>query len=431
MSTTSTLDTLHSRIAEQLAPPGRPFKETTTAAGSSSSLVIAALAYTSWSANAFDGRWVYSPSVTAPKQAQVTTGGFAGSSGTFTIAPAMGSSPGSAATVYFTYGWRMSQIDEAINKILRTLLLPRYLPLTLVTDGDMETSGTTAYTAIGTATLTKVTTAGNTLLRQGLRVQGVSAADGGRSTAFNVHEGETLVISVALRCDGGKATVQLYNADTSAVISTDTYTTDEEGHVELRFTYPVGSDVERLAVQVVQNGATALDAYVSWISVLSGSREIYAPPSVLNRAKDVKGIYYLPQGLAVEDANVYVALSERLQPWPQYDPLTDYFGLTSHKLVIAPPFWGPLFVEFLDTDATLTTNAGDSVTTVAPEEVLVWGAVAELKGKMAESLRGQARSDMLRDAGVASRRYHMVLAGEGIEPQHIESQVVRRVAVVD
>ena len=129
MAVTTTLDTLHQRIIKETWPGRSALIETTTGAGSTTSLVIAARANTSASANAYDGAWVYCPSVTTGiKSSQVTRGGYA-TSGTFTMSPAYGSSPGSAVSAYFTYGLKMDELDEAINNIHRSLYLPRYLPL--------------------------------------------------------------------------------------------------------------------------------------------------------------------------------------------------------------------------------------------------------------------------------------------------------------
>src|SRR3990172_4781836 len=160
MAASITLDALDQRVLRALWPDKRALIETTTGAGSTTSLVIAARANSSYSVNAYDGVGIYCPSVTAsPKESYVTRGGLTVASGTYTMSPAYGSIPGSGVAAYFLYGLTMNEIDEAINNIVRSLYLPRYVALSLLNDGNMEGASANVTTdwpdSTGTPTQTK------------------------------------------------------------------------------------------------------------------------------------------------------------------------------------------------------------------------------------------------------------------------------------
>ena len=98
-------------------------------------------------------------------------------------------------------------------------------------------------------------------------------------------------------CYTGEAQVELY--DGSAVISGTAYETNEEGFTEIRFQYSVGTGIETVQVQVTQNGATALDCYVGWVSVLSADRKLYDLPAVITDAALLDSFWFLREGRAI------------------------------------------------------------------------------------------------------------------------------------
>ena len=112
--------------------------------------------------NDFIGGWIRlkyvdDNSATQERVARVTQ--FDRSAGTVTFSPAIGNVHGTAATVNGEYElWpdvHPDEADNAINRVLNEMPYDAHLPVTLVTDGDMEDTGTTNWTAVATATLSK------------------------------------------------------------------------------------------------------------------------------------------------------------------------------------------------------------------------------------------------------------------------------------
>src|SRR3990167_3455582 len=178
----------------------------TLTGGSVSTAVVAGHAYTSWSANQFDGVFVYCDDTTddaAPigEERQITKAGFAGASGTYTVAPVFSAAPASGDTVAFLYGGhKRLDIINAINDILPNLYMDAYLPIgPNITDIDMETSGVSSWASVSApATKAKITTASRVITGyQALNVVVNSATEGEQGPTFDVTEGETILFSVA------------------------------------------------------------------------------------------------------------------------------------------------------------------------------------------------------------------------------------------
>lgn len=318
-----------------------------------------------------------------------------------------------------------NQLFEAGNDILRNLPLPRYLPLTLCPDGDMETSSDGNWADVGSGTGTKVSTASRVLLRQALRVQGTSDGDGQRSDAINVFEGETLYVSVAIMCDEGQAEVELY--DGSSVISGTSYKTNEEGYAEIRFQYSVDTGVETIQVQVTQDGATALDAYVGWVSVLSSERHLYDLPSTVSDAHHVDRLWFLYEGRTVdEDASL---LWSCFIPQPYERKWRDFSGGNSHRIELEVYREGPIFIEFRATNTAITTMAGTFYASPDLMEAIVEGAVSECYKKLARSTTDDGRRAWyLNQSARAAQTYQTLLDSLSLARSQTVFQPQRRIA---
>ena len=429
MATTVTLDALTQRIVKNLWPGKFPLVATTTSAGTDVSLVIAAAAYSSSSVNAYDGVSVYCPSVTTGiKTSRVTRGGFTVASGTFTMSPAYGSIPGSAASAYFLYGLHANELLEAANEVLRTLILPRYLVLSLVNDANMEDVAADAATdwpdETGTPTQTKETTIVLTG-KQSLKLVIANSDDSVRSLSVPVTEGEQLNLSTPIKVTAGSLRVQLYDVTNSAEI--DGSTVDEEAWTEVRFQAAVPNNCQNVQVRYIAKTASTT-AYVDYCG-LTGDSDIYALPDAVYDAAFVEDVLYLPAGFTSEAEQSYAAFSEALQPWPYYSALRDYAGVNSHRIQVLRP-WYPLFVKFHDSEAILAQNAGDTNTTAAPEELLVEGALSDLCMRLSErSNSNSAKADYARRSLRHAKRYHSLLESIGLGRPRARLVSARRVAV--
>ncbi|KKK75551.1 hypothetical protein LCGC14_2872590 [marine sediment metagenome] len=75
---------------------------------------------------------------------------FASTTSKVTLAPAMSARTVSGQGYELHYSLHPSKMNTAIANVLDTLTHPLFIPVTLVTDGDMRTSGTNDWTAAGT-----------------------------------------------------------------------------------------------------------------------------------------------------------------------------------------------------------------------------------------------------------------------------------------
>jgi hypothetical protein len=334
--------------------------------------------------NAADGVGVYVPSVTAsPKESYVTRGGLTVASGTYTMSPAYGSSPGSGVSAYFLYGLTMNEIDDAINNIVRSLYLPRYVALSLINDGNMEGASANVTTdwpdSTGSPTQTKETSIVLTGT-QSLKLVIATLDDSVRSQSLPVTEGDIFQFSTAIKCTAGSLRAQVYDVTNSIEIPGAGATVDEEDWTEVRLpSITIPADCQNIQIRYIAK-TTSTTAYVDYAAPYS-TRDIYSLPSQIVDASDVLGVSYLPVGRTSEAADSYIGLSEIMQPWP-YSTLKDYAGVNSHRIEIREPCFDPLFVHFRAPDSALAQNTSDTDTTFIPIDVLVYGAVAECHRKM-------------------------------------------------
>ena len=400
-------------MARDLWSDKRPLDVVATG-GSTTSAVVASQAYSSQSANAYDGVYIYvltdaGGASAAPEgeQGRVTTAGFTASSGTWTISPTLTAAIASGDTLQFLYGLDRTAIFNAVNRIVGSLYMPAYTILTLIDDGDFSATGVTNWAdAVGTPTQTKDTTSGRVLIgAQSLKLVIANSGDAVTSNSVRVHEGEQLHLSVPVMCDAGSITVSLYDVTNATAIKS--VTVDEEDWAEVRFTETVPADCEEVAIRIAAAEATTT-AWVGWASLLYGLRGIYTLPSLAADTAYVDGMYYLPQGYTSEDADSFIALSHQLIPVQMVDELRDWRGDVSQRIVINETPRGPLFIKFRRVGPTLTA---DTDVVYAPADLVVEGALSELTKTLA--LRHDAGTPnhvnlMRRSAQHASSYAHML-----------------------
>lgn len=168
------------------------------------------------------------------------------------------------------------EIREAINRALGKLKYQTIVPLTLVTDGDMETSGVTNWTAT-TATVTKNSTGLNSVLygTQSLRVLNTSASGKVQSATIPCVPSTSYYLQARVRAVVGTATLIAYDVTNSANIDSDTWANSGWGVINVNFTVP--ATCENIAIRM-QGTGTVDDIY--WDSVIllrDGARDIPLP----------------------------------------------------------------------------------------------------------------------------------------------------------
>ena len=151
-----------------------------------------------------------------------STSGYTPSSGTITVTRAF--SNATTTTQRFGIFMGLSPEDYGlarglksyINDVLRRLWQRRPFVLTLVTDGDMETSGVTNWTATN-STRTKSTSTGVTLGKQALRVQNTALNGYVQSATINVEPSQSYYLVADVTVASGTAVLELWDVTDGVV----------------------------------------------------------------------------------------------------------------------------------------------------------------------------------------------------------------------
>lgn len=433
MASTTTVKTILRDIARDLWRDKRPLDVTATG-GSTTTVAVSGQAYSSASANAYDGVYIYvatdaGGASAAPEGeiSRVTQGGFTGSSGTWTVSPAFTAAVASGDTVYFLYGLDRTSIVNAVNRVGAELYMPAYTVLSMVTDGNMETTGVGNWAAVGTPTTRqKTTTSGRVLIgTQALQIITDDISEGATSDTVRVHEGENLLLSVPVMCDAGSAIVTLYDATNGAAIRSATV--DEEDWAEVRFQDVVPDGCEEVTVRIL-SATAASTIYVGWAALTSMSRSVFPLPSLVTDTSWLEGVFYLPQAFASEANDSYLGFTEELQPWVTRDTLRDWRADVSQRLVVDKPPSAPLFVKYRRTGPAVSA---DSDVVYAPPEVIIEGTLAELKLSLMERARANTElyTVLQREALRHAYTYRQLIDSLGLAKPEIKS-VGRRTRIV-
>lgn len=230
--------------------------------------------------NLFKNQWLYIHTGThAATERRVTT--YTPSSQQLTIPAVTGAVD--TTDQYLVAGVRWAQLVTALNRALtERLVYWTRSPLTLVADGDMETSGTSDWTA-SNATVTKNTSAGNVWGgTQALSVV-TTAADGyARTTSINVNSNQTYTLQAMCRraTATGVPKLVVWDATNSAAISLSTTasTAQYDGFDWQRLTSTFTTPGSCRQVQVrLQDETTTATSYWDDVILLPRAHWIEAP----------------------------------------------------------------------------------------------------------------------------------------------------------
>jgi hypothetical protein len=430
-------------LAEEAFSGQFPVRINGTAAGSTTSVVIADLAYgaSGATANAYHGCWLYNgaASPTAPFTSRVLEqAGFAPTTGTLTVAPPFGSAPGTNEVI-FCYDLHPDELTRAINRVLRGLTYYGYVPVTLVPDGNMEGPDTQRWAQVGTVTLAKTAGGfiGDYILfgRQFLSVSAADSTEGVRSVDIPVQPNEPLLLSVPVQVDGNSVSVILYDGTNSANIKSVTVT--ERTPVEVRFTADVPATCRLVQTRFISNTTNA-SFMVGPVSLLSQNRRRFlldfaqsalVTASGFNYIRDIQAVYSVPAGSAAQVADSYYAYD---MPWRQIDAdfEEDIRGESSAQNIVLGTYPGePIYLMIKRRFPELTTTAATinaaTNTTPADRDTIVQGAMYYLeraRGRVVAS-NPQLAATHLGKAREHARRFAMMrqAQGYGIVAQEIPS----------
>ena len=334
--------------------------------------------------------------------ARVTDVSFSGSNSQLTVAPGFSCSLLSGTDYEIHYKFFPQHLRDKINEILENLRRPIYLGLTLVTDGDMESTGVTDWTAdasTGTApTLTKITTAGRVLHgRRALRILANSDATNSfaKSASINVSENRNVFVSADVFITAGdKAKITLRDITGSADI--ETAESLATGFVHFEFTATIPADSEDIQVWL-ESPVASDDTFWTSVQLLFTNRQVYDYPSALEWSEDFDRVFYYPHGPGLTNAGEDLSVEPFGKPaqiWSPADIIRDEtavvpFRIQLKKSNINKPIFVGGRVEY-------DTLSADTDTTNAPEDILVVLTYADM-------LDAWAQEDIVDDKFQASQ----------------------------
>jgi hypothetical protein len=318
------------------------------------------------------------------ESARVTDVAFDGTNSQLTVAPGFSASVVSGTDYELHYHFYPKHIEDKINEILENLRRPIYLPLTLVTDGDMESTGTSDWTAAastGTApALAKSTTVGRVL--HGRRALSITAnADAtnsfARSLSIDVSENRSVfVVADVYITASDKAKITLRDVTNGADI--ETAESVATGFVHFEFTATVPTDCED--IQVWLESPVASDVtYWSSVQLLFTNRQVYDYPSALEWSEDFDKIFYYPHGSALTNSGEdlsFEPFGKPAQVWSPADIIRDETAVVPFRIQLKKGTINkPIFVGGnIDYD----TLSADTDTTNAPEDIVINLTYADL-----------------------------------------------------
>ncbi len=293
---------------------------------------------------------------------------------------------------YLLYGLGLSKepLEGAVNEVLRETRGPHIFFPSLVTDSDLDAGGVTNWTDVGTPSTVAevVVTTPNVLLgARSIHAIADAATEGFQSDAFDVHETETLIVSVHVRATVGSVIVQLYNETAGADIKS--VTIDEPAWTEVRFTQAVPADCEQVRIRIISDAAS--DDFVMGahcvVQVVGGRS--YSMPSWLETEEQILDWIYVPRGAGSEDADSYVSLGEPVKREQVVSVLRDERAVHPFRIELKPANANPVamiaqraFAEIalgvLGTNTTAGTAGTNEATTPIDREYARSRVIANL-----------------------------------------------------
>ena len=338
------------------------YEEGAFTATSATALTIASWPFKTNRANASAqthiGKEVYVYTGTAPSPNPNGVSNYVPSTGILTPAFDYTTTPGSTAS-FFLIGGGVAYNDavEALNRALGLMRYRTVVPITLVPDGDMDTSGTADWTDVGTVTPSKVTSTGNVQRgSQALRLLNGAASSGSRTASIAVDptNAQHYYLQANVRAAVGTARLQAYDATNSAAIDAETYANAGWGRLSLSFTLP--ATCETLQVRLIGDGASD-DIYWDDVVLLRrGAMEVPLPTWVTDRS-------HVRRVLQSRANLLQVDREDMVEVWAEIE--ADESNPLSQFRVRVDSISGPLYLDALRPFDTLST---DSATTHADRQ---------------------------------------------------------------
>ena len=225
-----------------------------------------------------------------------------------TVAPALSCQMVVGQAYEIHRSFHPSIIHTHLDTVMGSLRQNYLIPLSQVTDGHMQTSGVTNWTA-SAATLTKDTTAASTRHgKQSLKVLATGANGQAQSASIPVKGGDViLVVAEVYITSGDSARLRVYDVTNAGYITAADATSAQTGWVTLAFQYQVPATCELARVDL-ESPANTDATFWSYVIHWPLSNLFFDIPDLLEYAHDVKNVYELPLGNGLSgtgDLNAY------------------------------------------------------------------------------------------------------------------------------
>lgn len=287
------------------------------------------------------------------------------------------------------YNHHPDVIHDLIDEILENLEHSILLPLTDITDGDMETIGVTNWLT-SSALVTKSTT---TVLHggQSLKVTANSTPGVAMSPSTRVVSGDTYLVSTDVFVDAAGSAARMILIDvTNSNAEIEFGRTEVQGWSRIQFVAAIPATCER--VQIWLECVTQDDvAFFDHVILQHREQKMFDFPSQPEYSFDLKKIFYFPSGAGLSTAlarNNFKLFQEGPTFWSHFTVERDETAVVPYRIVVdnatdRHPLWVEADVDFPkfagDTDADK-----DADTTRAPLILLRNLVVAEIFEAMAD-----------------------------------------------
>lgn len=344
---------------------------TTTAAGDSTSVIDTTNFTDSFmNANFYDGWYLIMTSGDRSGEIRRVSS-YSGSAGDFTLADALTGAPGSSKT-FEVHSLDPADLKSAINRVLESRMYYwTYAYPTLVTDGDMETSGASNWTG-SSASATKETSA---VLygTQSLKITNSGANGYARTASMSVSPGDSYYCEVACRPDTYTGTLIAYDVTNAANITTVAYASGREWKT-LWINFSIPSGCYQLQIRLQGDDAAAVIYWDNLIlQKLNATR--LALPSWITEGGNVLEVQRRVRARA-EASGVEYVNEELWDALPRFSVDQDRTAVNAFHLQLPYTISDrPLRLKCVRPYSTLSA---DSSTTTAPKDWVVAGAILEL-----------------------------------------------------
>lgn len=318
---------------------------------------------------------------------------YAPASGTLTVDSnrAFATAPDNTSQYHILRVLSHARIVDCLNTGLRRLAYRTTSPLTLVTDGDMETSGVSNWTgSSGTPTKESTTVAYVYSGTQSLKLVTSGANGYARTASMAVNETESYWVEVMTRADpanGSNSVLDLlvWDVTNAAAITLSGTTSHDQADgsewVWLRSDFTVPSGCKQIQVRL-RDRTSGLTSYWDDLRLVHQSHQFLALPSWVETGL-IEQVFWLA---APTTTNPRKRDRFPVSWWRHH---RDRPAASPDWLEISGSGSYAWLIEGLALGATLSTDAG---TTALPRDLVVAGALAEAYRRLGSPVRGANRT---------------------------------------